>query len=94
LIITDKVVQLIQSKDSPNIEKIVNHKISRKVSASHKALRAAAGQIKGAITYMRRSADLVVLVNDRELKFDLSGKTIFGLAIIKELFDNEYHDYT
>ncbi|WP_122454356.1 hypothetical protein [Pseudomonas viridiflava] len=94
LIITDKVVLLIQAKDSPNIEKIVNHKISRKVSASHKALRAAAGQIKGAITYMRRSADLVVLVNDRELKFDLSGKTIFGLAIIKELFDNEYHDYT
>lgn len=94
LVVTDKIVLLIQAKDSPNVEKIVNNKISRKVSASHKALRAAVGQIKGAITYMRRSSDFVVLVNGSEVKLDLNGKNIYGLAIIKELFSNEYDDYT
>jgi len=94
LVVTDKIVLLIQAKDSPNVEKIINNKISRKVSASHKALRAAVGQIKGAITYMRRSSNFVVLVNGSEVTWDLNGKDIYGLAIIKELFSNEYVDYT
>lgn len=94
LVVTEKSVLLIQAKDSPNIEKIVNNTISRKVSASHKALKAAVGQIKGAITYMRRFSDFVVLVNGQEVKLDLSGKTIYGLAVIKELFNNEYDAYT
>lgn len=94
LVVTEKTVLLIQAKDSPNIEKIVNNKISRKLSASRKALRAAIGQIKGAITYMRRSSDFTVLVNGIDVKLDLTGKNIYGLAVIKELFSNEYHDYT
>lgn len=94
LVVTQKSVLLIQAKDSPNIERIVNNTISRKVSASHKALNAAAGQLKGAITYMRRSAEFVILVKGKEVKLDLSGKSVYGLAVIKELFNHEYEGYT
>lgn len=94
LVVTQKSVLLIQAKDSPNIEKIVNNKISRKVSASHKALKAAAGQIRGAITYMRRFPEFSVLVKGEEVKLELRGKNVYGLAVIKELFDNEYEGYT
>ena len=94
LVVTEKSVLLIQAKDSPNIEKIINNKISRKMNASHKALKVAIGQIKGAITYMRRFSDFVVLVDGEEVRLDLSGKSIYGLAVIKELFNQEYDAYT
>lgn len=94
LVVSNKSVLLIQAKDSPNIERIVNNTISRKVSASHKALKAAVGQIKGAISYMRRLPELVVIVKGEEVKLDVSGKKVYGLAIIKELFNHEYDGYT
>ncbi|TKJ63967.1 hypothetical protein PspCFBP13506_05415 [Pseudomonas sp. CFBP13506] len=94
LVVTKKSVLLIQAKDGPNIERIVNNTISRKVSTSHKALKAAAGQIKGAIAYMRRAAEFVILVKGKEVKLDLSGKSVYGMAVIKELFNHEYEGYT
>ncbi|MGY2295015.1 hypothetical protein ACW9H7_06000 [Pseudomonas yamanorum] len=94
LVVTDTIVLLVQAKDSPNVEKILNNTLVRKVSASHKSLRTAVGQIKGAITYMRRSPEFVVLVNGREVELDLEGKAVFGLAVVKELFNDEYQGYT
>ena len=94
LVVTDKVVVLIQAKDSPNIERIVNNTIERKRSTASKSLVAALGQIKGAITYMRRFPDFVVLINGREVKLDLTGKAIYALTVVKELFSDDYDVYT
>jgi len=94
LVVSKESVLLIQAKDSPNIEKIINNKITRKISASHKALRSAVGQIRGAITYMRRDSKFCVYVSGDMVELDLSNKKVYGLAIVKELFNDEYYNYT
>ncbi|MEX5629009.1 hypothetical protein [Pseudomonas marginalis] len=94
LVVTDKYVVVIQAKDSPNIERIVNNGIERKRKTSFKALVAAAGQVKGAIAYIRRPPSFAFLMGADEVKVDLAGKELYSLVVIKELFDVDYGGYS
>lgn len=94
LVVTEKSVLLIQAKDNQNLESTVNQTIERKKSAAAKALKSGVAQVKGAISYLRRSTPFVVIINDEEIEVDVEGKAVYGLVVVKELFDDSYDSYT
>ena len=94
LVITNDNVFVIQAKDSPNLEKTINLPIDRKKATALKALKKAAAQVKGATTYLRRRKPAVFFIDDKEIVVDLEGKGLYGLVIMKELFDDSYDEYT
>lgn len=94
LVVTEESVLIIQAKDSQNLEKTINKTIEKKKMAAVKALRSGVGQVKGAISYLRRSTPFVVIVNGKEVEIDVEGKAVYGLVVMKELFSDSYEDYT
>lgn len=94
LVVTEKSVLLIQAKDNQNLESSINKTIEKKKSAAVKALKSGVGQVKGAISYLRRAAPFVVLIDGREVEVDVQGKKVYGLVVMKELFDDSYESYT
>lgn len=94
LVATNESVILIQAKDSQNLEGVLNKTILKKRSATNKALKKAVAQVKGAIGYLRRSEKFVILMGGEEVEIDLLGKKIYSIVVIKELFDDDYDEYT
>ncbi|WP_146051585.1 hypothetical protein [Pseudomonas hunanensis] len=94
LVVTEKNIIIVQAKDSPNLERTINLPISRKRATAIKALRKAAAQVRGAANYLRRKNPAVILINDTENKISLEGKGMYGLVVMKELFDDDYNEYT
>lgn len=94
LVVTEKSVLLIQAKDNQNLESTINQTIERKKSAAAKALKSGVVQVKGAITYLRRASPFVVLIDGKEVEIDVEGKAVYGLVVVKELFDDSYDSYT
>jgi hypothetical protein len=94
LVVTERSVLIVQAKDSPNIERIVNNSIERKRSTANGALKKAVGQVKGAIGYLNKSSPVGMLIDGKEVKIDLQNKKMYGLVVMKELFNDDYDEYT
>lgn len=94
LVVTPKNVFIIQAKDSPNLERVVNQTLERKRSTAMKALRKGATQVKGAALYLGRKKPAVFLMGDDEVEVELEGRGLYGLVIMKELFNDSYDEYT
>lgn len=94
LVVTDRSVLIVQAKDSPNIERIVNNSIERKRSTANGALKKAVGQVKGAIGYLTKSSPVGMLIDGKEVEIDLQNKKVYGLVVMKELFNDDYDEYT
>lgn len=94
LVVTERNVIIVQAKDSPNLERTINLPIARKKSTAIKALKKAAAQVRGAANYLRRRQPAVFLINDAEIEVSLEGKGVYGLVVMKELFDDDFDEYT
>ena len=94
LVITNENIFIVQAKDSPNLEKTINLPMDRKKATALKALKKAAAQVKGAVNYLRRRKPAIFFIGDKEVEVDLEGKNLYGLVIMKELFDDSYDEYT
>lgn len=94
LVVTEKNIIIVQAKDSPNLERTINLPIARKKSTAIKSLKKAAAQVKGAANYLRRRQPAVILMSDAEIEISLEGKGLYGLVIMKELFSDDYDEYT
>lgn len=94
LVVTERSVVIVQAKDSPNLEKTINLPISRKKSTAVKALRKAAAQVMGAAKYLLRKQPVVFFMDDTKTEISLNGKSVYGLLIMKELFDDDFDEYT
>lgn len=94
LVVTPKNLFIVQAKDSPNLERVVNQTIERKKSTALKALKKGAAQLKGAALYLGRKKPAVFLIGDREVEVDLERRGVYGLVVMKELFEDSYDEYT
>ncbi|NOZ10400.1 MAG: hypothetical protein GXP09_05100 [Gammaproteobacteria bacterium] len=95
LVITDTSLLIIQAKDSPNIERISRQKLSRKRSNVLGAIKKAINQVKGAIGYYRREGDrLEFLIDGERHSIDAKGLTARTLIVVKELFNDQYREYS
>jgi hypothetical protein len=94
LIVGKSNILFVQAKDSPNIAKILGNTIQRKKSTTLKHLDKALNQVSGAVKYAKRDDAMRFLIGEREFSVRTSGVRIAALIIVKELFLDEYDEYT
>ena len=89
LVATTKTLLLIQAKDSPSTESALTRKIGRKKATIAKHVKKATVQLKGSINHLRSGQSIEVIVEGKHRQMSMSGRNVFGLVIVKELFDSE-----
>lgn len=94
LVLTDSVAILIQAKDSPTTESGIGRDLDRKRRATNKQIKAALHQIKGAARFLTREEIAKLVAGDLEIEVSIGQRRFIGLAIVKELFDDEGDLYT
>ncbi|WP_419949024.1 chlororespiratory reduction 6 domain-containing protein [Candidatus Palauibacter sp.] len=94
LVATDKTLLLVQAKDSPNTEAALTRTIHRKQATAVQHIKKASAQLRGSIRHLQ-SADLIEIVASGErLKLSALDREVFGLVIVRELFDPERPVYS
>lgn len=93
LVLTDTVAILIQAKDSPTTEASINRHLDRKRRATRKQIEDAISQILGAARYLSRELTADLVVGGEEIKISIGQRRVIGLAIVKELFDDDGDTY-
>ena len=89
LVATEKTVLLIQAKDSPVTEAILSRTIDRKKATTAAHVKKAAAQLKGSINHLRSGISIETITDGQRCDVSMSGREVFGLVIVKELFDPE-----
>ena len=89
LVATNETVLLIQAKDSPITEASLSRTIGRKRATSKKHVKKAADQLRGSINHLRSSNSIDIIADGQPYELSMSGRDVFGLVIVKELFDAE-----
>lgn len=94
MVISDDRILIIQAKDSPNIERIAQQKMSRKRSAALSAFRKALNQIRGAESYIGAGNETLRFILDgEEVSIDIGSKNPFAIVILKEVFERDSEEY-
>lgn len=83
----EKTVLLIQAKDSPVTAETLERTIDRKKATTVAHVKKAAAQLKGSINQLQSVSSLEVITDGQRWKLSTSGREVFGLVIVKELFD-------
>ena len=94
LVATSQHILLIQAKDSPNTQTIINRSIDRKKAAIVSHVKKGSRQIKGSISYTKSRNHLHLLVDDKLHRVPVHGRQILGLVVAKELFLDEMSIYS
>ncbi|MEN9862903.1 MAG: hypothetical protein RLZZ601_667 [Pseudomonadota bacterium] len=94
LVVTKKHLIIIQAKDSPNSANILNNTISRKKATAKKSLRKAVNQLAGTIRYARMQDPMTIVVDNKNLAFGVSGLQWRAIAVVKELFSDNFSEYS
>ena len=94
LVATEENVLLIQAKDSPVTVASLDRTIDRKIATAQKHLKKAAAQLKGSINHLRSGSPIDIITDEQPWELSMSGRKVFGLVIVKELFDSERPDYS
>ena len=89
LVATTKTLLLIQAKDSPNTDSALTRKIGRKIATAAKQISKAAAQLKGSINHLRSDESIEIITDGKRRNVSMSGRDVFGLVIVKEVFDPE-----
>ena len=89
LVVTTKTLLLIQAKDSPSTESALTRMIVRKKATAAKHVRKATVQLKGSINHLGSGESIEIITDGKRRNVSTSGRDVFGLVIVKELFDPE-----
>ena len=88
LVATAKTVLLIQAKASPITAEALSRTIDRKKATTAGHVKKAAAQLKGSIN-LRSGSSIEIITGGQRCEVSMSGREVFGLVIVKELFDPE-----
>ncbi|WP_266167837.1 hypothetical protein [Dyella subtropica] len=94
MVVTDSHLMLIQAKDSPNTESTLRQTMARKRAHSSQKLKAALGQVKGAVKYVRSQSPLAFFIGDDKHVRSVDHLNIATLVILKELFNDSFREYS
>ena len=92
LVITTSTLLLIQAKDSPSTESALTRKLPRKRATASKHVSNAAGQLRGSINHLKSDEAIEVIADGKRRSVSLSGRDVFGMVIVKEVFDPDRPD--
>jgi hypothetical protein len=93
LVVADSHMLLVQAKDSPNTEASLNRALDRKRRASRRQLADALGQVRGGARFLLRQGTVELVVGTQNWDVCVGDRTLIGIAVIKELFDDEGATY-
>ncbi|MGQ0697474.1 MAG: hypothetical protein ACT4PZ_04450 [Panacagrimonas sp.] len=94
IVVTDQIVLLVQAKDSPNTEAILSNTVQRKRATIKGAIEKAIRQTRGAVRYLRKASPMPIIIDEQAKAISWSGKALHALIVVKELFDNDFDEYT
>ena len=89
LVETPRTLLLIQAKDSPDTESGLTRNIARKQATAAKHIGKASGQLKGSINHLRSGESIEIIINRERRNLVRAGRHVFGIVIVKEVFDPE-----
>ena len=89
LVVTKKTVLLIQAKDSPANEASLNRSIARKRATAGAHITKATSQLSGSIGHLRSADSVEIIADGQRCEISASGRELFGIVIVAELFDPE-----
>ena len=89
LVATEKTVLLIQGKDSPVTETALSRAIDRDNATTAAHIKKAAAQLKGSINHLRSGRSIEIITDEERWDVSMSYPEVFGLVIVKELFNTE-----
>lgn len=89
LVLTDTVAIFIQAKDSPNTAAGISRTLARKRRATRQQIDDAIRQINGAARFFSREPVATLVVGGECIDISIGERRVIGLAIVKELFDDE-----
>ena len=90
LVVSDKFLVLVQAKDSPNTEASLRRSIDRKRSVIRAHIDKGARQLRGALIHCREQDHLVLRTPSGPHMVDIAGRTICGIVVVREMFEDEY----
>ena len=93
LVVTEKALLLVQAKDSPNTEAALDRNLDRKRATTMSHVKKAADQLRGAIRHLRTADPLRVTTTGEQHSISSSGRDIWGLIVVQELFDPDRGSY-
>jgi hypothetical protein len=94
LVLTPTRALFLQAKDSEHTEAILRNPLGRKRKVALGSLAKAVDQVKGAVRWTRMKRPSTVLVGSAEVTVDLDGRDVYGMALVKELFTDQYEEYS
>ena len=89
LVATNKTVLLIQAKDSPANEASLSRSIARKKATAEAHITKATSQLSGSIGHLRSADSVEIIADGQRWEVSASGRELFGIVIVAELFDHE-----
>jgi hypothetical protein len=90
LVVSENVVLLIQAKDSPNTEASLGRSINRKKTTIRGHVEKAARQLSGAIGHVLGRDSIVLQTPSGPGFVDIDDRSVFGLVVVRELFDDDF----
>lgn len=94
LVVGETCALVVQAKDSPTTECQLNSSLERKRRKSISQMREAAGQLKGALSFMARSPKLELELLGKRTQLDLTGKSLIGVIVVREMFMDTMGEYS
>jgi hypothetical protein len=94
LVVLPDALLAVQAKDSPNTEASLRRSIERKLKTTLRHLDKAADQLHGALGYLNGHETLDLVLSDGPISIPLSGKAIYGMIVLSEMFDDHFPDYS
>jgi hypothetical protein len=92
LVVTDRVMLLIEAKDSPNTPLSLERTLDRKRLTIQKQIVKAANQLRGGLTYAKEADGVVIVANAGPMCLPLGGRQLLGLIVVREMFDHDQQE--
>jgi hypothetical protein len=90
----ENVLVIFQAKDSPNTPEILGRSLARKRKAIESHLAKAVKQMRGAFAHMAADDELKLRTPGVEITIDLEDRFVIGVIVLREMFDDQFQNYS
>jgi len=89
MVVTEKVMLFIETKDSPNTAASLGRTMDRKRLTIQNQIEKATKQLKRALVYARETDGVVIAGRPEPTAVPLAGRQLLGLIVVREMFDHD-----
>ena len=89
LVVSDRMMLLVEAKDSPNTAASLDRSMERKRQAVQKQIEKAVKQLRGGLSYAQNHDGVTVRTVDGPASVPLDGRQLLGLVVVREMFDHD-----